>query len=576
MPTIDQPGASSNMDHKRRQVVVGMGAGALVAPMAVHAASSACGAGDLKPGSLPEGGVASPPKGAPIRIDAHCHVFNAQDIPIKRFLTKVMAHDAGDLGWLLKWFGPLIASLAKLITPTSCEELETLSGGVEVELEIERQQYRFVREFMHWSNGRPDFAAAFDRQASQYNEFRGSLGVGPVPRVAGAFSPLTIVQILADMHSIGPTEEDRAVRTLYQRLLDRRDRVKLKAKSDPWNLVRFAYKATSPRFLNLSLLQRTYQRDPATAIDLFCPSMLDFDYWLGEGGRNGQRQADGIRLMEQLAIASNGAFLPLVAYNPWGDLGASPGAALARVQDAIQHRGFVGVKLYPPIRFDPGLGTTWKRDACPPNTKEINDALKGFYAWAKDIPVMAHGSHSIGASDDDEQCASPERWEQALHEVPGMMLQIGHFGGSADAAQSWPGDFAALMDKAYGSRLRADLSNHDDLFDDPMVIRKFKDLLRAKLASGGWVADRVLYGSDFYMTDMSGATRVFAQEMRNFLRDVEAETPPIAGLRDRVMGLNAVDFYGLRKGDPTRTRLEDFYRPYGIVPRWMCRVDDAC
>ncbi len=90
------------------------------------------------------------------------------------------------------------------------------------------------------------------------------------------------------------------------------------------------------------------------------------------------------------------------------------------------------------------------------------------------------------------------------------------------------------------------------------------------------MADRVLYGSDFYMTDMQGATRVFAQEMQNFLRDVEAETPPIAGLRDRVMGLNAVEFYGLRKGDPTRTRLEDFYRPHGIVPQWMCRVDAAC
>ncbi len=363
-----------------------MGAGALTAPMAVYAAPSACGTGDLKPGSLPRGGVASPPKGAPIRIDAHCHVFNAQDIPIKRFLTKVMAHDAGDLGWLLKWFGPLIASLAKLITPTSCEELETLSGGVEVELEIERQQYRFVREFMLWSNGRPDFAAAFDRQAFQYNEFRDSLGVRPVPRVAGAFSPRDdSPDPRGNAQHRTDRRRTRAVRTLYQRLLERRDRVKLKVKSDPWNLVRFAYKATSPRFLNLSLLQRTYQRDPATAIDLFCPSMLDFDYWLGEGGKNGQRQADGIRLMEQLAIASNSAFLPLVAYNPWGDLDASPGAALARVQDAIQHRGFVGVKLYPPIRFDPGLGTTWKRDACPPNTKKINDALKDFYAWAKDM-----------------------------------------------------------------------------------------------------------------------------------------------------------------------------------------------
>jgi hypothetical protein len=108
------------------------------------------------------------------------------------------------------------------------------------------------------------------------------------------------------------------------------------------------------------------------------------------------------------------------------------------------------------------------------------------------------------------------------------------------------------------------------------LIRKFKELLRKTLASGGRVADRVLYGSDFYMTDMSGATRVFAEEMGKFLSKVEAEALPIAGLRDREMGLNAVEFYGLRAGDPTRTRLETFYRPYNIVPQWMCRVDGTC
>jgi hypothetical protein len=546
------------MNYRRRQVVLALGsfgAEVLAAPLA----PVACGAGDLKPGSLPGGGVAFPPKGSPIRIDAHCHIFNAQDIPILDFLTKVMAHDAGDLGWLLKWFGPLIAELAGLITPTSCEELERLERGVVVEWASEGQQRAFAREFTRLSRGRPGFVTDFNRQIDLYNTFRGQLGLDVVPHLDGAFYPSEILLVLARMHSVGTTTEDTD-RLEMNRRLRRLSAGKVKVASDPWNLVRFAYKATSPRFLNLSLLQRTYQRDPATAIDLFCPSMLDFDHWLGEDAKSADRQADGIRLIEQLAIASNGAFLPLVAYNPWGDTDPTPGAALARVKDAIHHRGFVGVKLYPPIRFDPGLGTTWKPGTCTPNSTDINDALTKFYAWAKDhdIPVMAHGSHSIGASDDDEQCAGPDRWREALHGASGMVLQIGHFGGSEKAAQTWPDDFAELMGKTDGSRLRADLANHDDLFDNQVVIDKIRRLLRQHLAGGGLVADRVLYGSDFFMTDMHGATRVFAQEMQNFLRDVEAETPPIAGLRDRVMGL------------------EDFYRPYGIVPQWMCRVDAAC
>ena len=570
------------MDPKRRRIVLGLGAlgaQALGAPLAVRAAAPACRAGDLKPGSLPGGGVAYPPRGTPIRIDAHCHVFNAKDIPVETFLVTVMAHNAGDLGWLLEWFGPLIAALTDLITPTSCDELDTLGRGVDVEVEIERQQYRFTREFGDWTRVRPDFAAAFNLQLQRYNAFRRQLGLASVPFLERTLIPSDILDVLRDMHRIAPTNEDKDRLEINRRLRELRVRgAKVKVANDPWNLVRFAYRATSPRFLNLWEMQRTYQAAPATAIDLFCPSMLDFDYWLGEGGKNEQRQADGIRLMEQLAIASNGAFLPLVAYNPRADVGASPGAALARVQDAINRRGFIGVKLYPPIRFDPGLGTKRKRGTCPPNSTDVNKALRAFYEWAKtyEIPVLAHGSHSIGASNDNEQCASPERWKLALHEVPEMTLQIGHFGGNEPAAQAWPADYAALMDTADGKRLRADLANLHGLFDDPMLIRKFTALLRTPLSSGGWVADRVFYGSDFYMTDMSDSTRVFAQEMQAFLSAVEAESPPITGLRDRVLGLNAVDFYGLRAGGATRKRLESFYKPYRIVPQWMCRVDGTC
>ena len=80
--------------------------------------------------------------------------------------------------------------------------------------------------------------------------------------------------------------------------------------------------------------------------------MLDFDYWLGDGEDNAVDQRDGILLMERIAIVTGGALLPLVASNPRGEVEGG-GKAFERVREAVEQRGFVGVKLYPPNGFVP-------------------------------------------------------------------------------------------------------------------------------------------------------------------------------------------------------------------------------
>jgi hypothetical protein len=595
-----QEAAMRDVDLRRRRCLRGFGALAAAsvarpvigAPVACHDVTPPtpkdCAHGSLSPGSLAQPGTWAP-MGTPIRIDAHCHVFNAQDIPTKNFLTRVMVHNAGDIGFvpeLLKRLGPLIARIANSITPTSCGELEYLGRRTRVSFEDENecQIHRFANEFQRAVQPDTDFRVAFQQQLKLYNDFRSRANRSPIEPSGDLFEPASIVRLISAFQNFSPTitHEDKDRRALWT-YLSKAGRQE--ANGNPFDLLMFAFHATSPRFRNLWEMQKLYQRDPATSIDVFCPAMLDFGYWLDDGSQNLRRQADGIHLMEQLAIAFNGAFLPLVAYNPRADIGRRRAEALARVIEAVEHRGFIGIKLYPPIRVDPGLSLRDHGSTCPPNTKEIDAVLTDLYKWAraKGVPILAHASHSIGESDEKEDCAGPSRWALGLGVKPGLPVQAAHFGGNDDQAQQWAGQFAELMGDGQGLNLRADLSNQDALFYDKPTIERFKRALRTPVKPKGIAADRTFYGSDFFMTDMAGATRLFAIEMARFLDHVEDGDSAVAGLRDRVFGSNAADFYGLRSNTDctndrtTRCRLTEFYERSGVpTPHWMCRLDGKC
>lgn len=89
-------------------------------------------------------------------------------------------------------------------------------------------------------------------------------------------------------------------------------------------------------------------------VDLFTPAMVD----LGEGSFDGY--SDPYELAsyyEHLHIASNGRFVPLVSYSPdraWeeGQYGLSR-RQLIHVRDCVEKRGFIGVKVHPPLAFHP-------------------------------------------------------------------------------------------------------------------------------------------------------------------------------------------------------------------------------
>jgi hypothetical protein len=86
------------------------------------------------------------------------------------------------------------------------------------------------------------------------------------------------------------------------------------------------------------------------SVDQVLGAFVDFDHWLTPLLRTAHE--DQIKLHQLLSQLSGGYMLPLVAYNPWSDV-LDNGKTLQRILDALDRRGFVGVKIYPPNGFRP-------------------------------------------------------------------------------------------------------------------------------------------------------------------------------------------------------------------------------
>jgi predicted TIM-barrel fold metal-dependent hydrolase len=359
---------------------------------------------------------------------------------------------------------------------------------------------------------------------------------------------------------------------------------------DPQQLVRFAFTLTSPRFLNLAIMQRTYSGGGGSpAIDVFCPSLLDLNHWLG-CKETASSQDDQVRLLEQIAIMSGGAILPFVAYNPQSDI-EQHDESFERVVTAIASRGFIGVKLYPPMGYLAyGNACEVRPGTCPmpENAKDIDKKLCRLYEWCVDqnVPIMSHTSHSFGATDADDDCASPFGWQRALENFAGLRVQAGHFGGESQYAldEKWAAQYVQMMGMRNARNLYVDLSNLGALFVPDSEVRKvIEPLFSMRLSAGSTeiAADRMLYGGDWYLTQLSNMSDVYVREMNLYLERIEGEKK-IHGLRKSVFGQNAVKLYGLTPG-PARgkatnwNRLKAYYVDKGIsTPTWMCKLEASC
>ncbi|GAA1787480.1 TatD family hydrolase [Pseudarthrobacter sulfonivorans] len=136
---------------------------------------------------------------------------------------------------------------------------------------------------------------------------------------------------------------------------------------------------------------------------------------------------------------------------------------------ALRENGVVGVKLHPLFQTV---------DFAGPKTREILTALA-----ENDIPVISH----VGSGGDDEQNrrGAPEHLQTLIAGIPGLRFIAAHFGGYQvlDEAEKW----------SVGADIHLETSWPPSMGDLPR--QRILSIIRRH------GADRIVYGSDWPMTD---------------------------------------------------------------------------
>jgi len=152
---------------------------------------------------------------------------------------------------------------------------------------------------------------------------------------------------------------------------------------------------------------------------------------------------------------------------------------------------FSGVKLYPPLDFDP-----WAKDAGE------NKKLRTLYEFCatRGIPITAHCSDS-GFRVIDQKTAwdytSPARWIAVLNEYKNLKLNLAHFGrqDNNDSAKlgNWQDQISLLIENGTYTNLYTDFAcrgNEAGFYTD------FADYIE-KQGKNSKLPNRILFGSDF-------------------------------------------------------------------------------
>lgn len=434
-------------------------------------------------------------------IDVHAHFFNARDVPIRGYLAGPVAYSKGGVvGELLRALAPIAEWIGNTAPRASDEFNELVSLASDSTFTAMSQEER---------------TSALERQRDQYlQDLSGSLyeQLKSAPDFMRLYNDAqTETQSRFRIQGIGAPslDEGSLFRAMQHDLQLQASDVELFGVEEPPpyadGVLAFVGYMLSYRWMNLLAYQRVYSTsDSAFGVDQVLGALVDFDHWLTPLTRTAHE--DQIKLHQLLSQLSGGYMRPLVAYNPWSDV-QDNGRTLARTLDALDQRGFVGVKIYPPNGFrpygnthSPGIPTT----PGMPSTADLDRVLLRLWdeCSKRNVPVMAHTGNSMGSDDAHNAVAGPIGW-QALITARGSAhparVSLGHFGGDS-SHDNWNNELAGMMATPEGAGLYGDLGYWDELRCQKGVAScSARQKLLKAVEEHPVVADRLMYGSDWLM-----------------------------------------------------------------------------
>jgi predicted TIM-barrel fold metal-dependent hydrolase len=627
------------------------------------------------------------PAKTPLTIDVHCHIFNGTDLQVAAFLTEtgVLGEPVNDLLQTLNWTfaktgeaelaqlqqlhaecrqGPSPGCATQTIQTASVPAaLDTAMVCAKTKTFVS-EQHREAQLQVGKALDAPPVEPSHLQMALHATEILEAPGEATGtpnhgPSGAAAFQPEDLTAMRAQAAAVQATAT-AAYQARIQNAREARQSLRgnfpsprtsetisvssgeteakpQQAKSLNKNsgVVEFFIQYFCPRYVSAQDYLDTFCRKGKRNVDLMLASLVDYDWWLTGGTPALTSLQVQIDVMEQIAILSGGRvhgfapFCPLreVAYRAnktdWKS-GRVTWSSLDLVKTAVSKRGFVGVKMYPPMGFapygnaeldDPNAPAPTESMGCSPAAKpgrnfwnapgylpawlssditfgdgtserlgvRLDQVLDELYAWcaSEGVPILAHTNTSNGRNENYMALAEAGYWAKALARHKDLRVNFGHMGGfdMGDHKSDVPCAAAQYLEMLGndGAGRHYGLAFGDTAYEESMLRDPKDQGERIGTAYEKYPAmiNRFLYGTDWSLLITQGKNNWY---LRNFIQQMEHldKSHPISGpsLSERFFGWNAVEYVGLEKDGQARKRLEAFYDCHGVPrPGWMQKVD---
>jgi hypothetical protein len=563
--------------------------------LAVAVASALKGCNDDIEPICPFGDQYSDPNSR-LTIDVHAHIFNATDLQVKNFTKLVATRDKGGLGKVGQLVAGPLQKFSWAAAPTVSEELGELTR---------------IKPYITDCDEKVITSNLLNLRNRKYDEGKKEIEVAANARMTEL--AISASDLLAPTAAASPQMMDFRRLTNLPDSYDQLFGVGLSAPADDSlpdaspqaitfrSAIRFVIEMLQYRYVSIYNYLNTYNRSNGNKIDLMLPALVDYDWWLSKGSPTRSSLPDQIKLMKEISILTGGRVHALVPFDPFrqavfdmgGEAGFSP---IAQVENAVEHGGAIGVKLYSPMGFAPFGNKTvgeanpefWNRSwlaeiaGAPDFGEKLDSAMEKLFVFSSEfeVPVMGHSNESNGPADDFEALTNPDYWRMAAEAFPDARLSFGHFGGAGSQTQDGSSAFEGFLDlmaedQAAGtSRLAADASYFSNLIDDP---DRLITVMRQLFEYGGDnppVPNRLMYGADWKMLVVEARSENYLRDFARTIEQLERDLG-LSALTDKFFGANAAAFMGLKQGQKNRQRLERFYEIAELEspPDWMAKVD---
>jgi predicted TIM-barrel fold metal-dependent hydrolase len=529
------------------------------------------------------------PNDSDLVVDAHAHFFNSSDVHVRRILDPVMSKGepyedvAKHLADFVQHFGwtlapdarrerDLLAEIRQIVKQCAVlKEPEDRDGRLAATIGRARQEAYVA--------GREQVAIAARKALSRRKGFIRSEQLmlqleDALPRDA------------EDYFFDDPSTARSKMRSFLRSAVEASD-----------NIMEFVLRQLQYRAINFFDYLRYMSTGSDRSVDLAIAHLLDFDYPLGNGSATPTPVVEQIRLMSELTVVSQGRVHGFAPFCPMKAVvhrtGPSP---LSIVQDAIEDRGFIGVKIYPPMGFAP-LGNAeiqrdrpdfWSsRDWLPQSIRTVADLgarmdeeLLALYRWCQraGVPIMSHTNVSLGPHEDFEALVDSAYWDHLLTVVPGLRINFGHFGNTKPASSlERTRKFMNVMRRDPEGATKfvyADSGYFTEFVHERQQLEAaLRNLRNLYGGSAPRLFDRFMFGTDWEMVTL--VSRSANEYLSAFENVIDAVVPRnSADEKVRFFGNNAAAYLGLARGEQTRRRLERFYFRNSIAtPEWMRKAD---